>query len=186
MADEKPAAPASPAANAGAPATATGASFSLMGQYIRDLSFENPGAPGSNMTGGANPSFNVSINVAVKKQSDDVYAVELLLNAKAQRETTVLFNVELAYGGVFRVKNVPESQLPPLLMVECPRLIFPFARQVLASTVQQGGFPPLMMEPVDFQALYIQNLQRLQAAQKAGGTTATPAPQPDGDGSKPN
>jgi preprotein translocase subunit SecB len=79
----------------------------------------------------------------------------------------VLFNVELAYGGVFRLKNVPEAQLAPLLMVECPRLIFPFARQVLANTVQNGGFPPLMMEPVDFQALYIQNLRNLQAQQKS-------------------
>ena len=186
MADEKPASPASPAATAGAPGTAAGPSFSLMGQYIRDLSFENPGAPASNMTGGANPTFNVSINVSVKKQSDDVYGVELLLSAKAQRESNVLFNVELAYGGVFRMRNVPEAQLPPLLMVECPRLIFPFARQVLANTVQQGGFPPLMMEPVDFQALYIQNLQRLQAAQKAGDTPAATAPQPSSDGSKPN
>jgi preprotein translocase subunit SecB len=184
MADEKPASPAAPAGNTGAPGAATGPSFSLMGQYIRDLSFENPGAPATNMTGGPNPSFNVSINVSVKKQSDDVYAVELLLNAKAQRESTVLFNVELAYGGVFRVRNVPENQLAPLLMVECPRLIFPFARQVLANTVQQGGFPPLMMEPVDFQQLYIQNLQRLQAAQKAG--EAAPAAQPAGDGGKPN
>jgi preprotein translocase subunit SecB len=183
MADEKPASPAAPAGNTGAPGAATGPSFSLMGQYIRDLSFENPGAPGSNMTGGANPSFNVSINVSVKKQSDDVYAVELVLNAKAQRETTVLFNVELAYGGVFRLRNVAENQLAPLLMVECPRLIFPFARQVLANTVQQGGFPPLMMEPVDFQQLYIQNLQRLQAAQKTG---EAPPAAPAGDASKPN
>jgi preprotein translocase subunit SecB len=184
MADEKPASPAAPAGTTGAPGAATGPSFSLMGQYIRDLSFENPGAPATNMTGGANPSFNVSINVSVKKQSDDVYAVELLLNAKAQREANVLFNVELAYGGVFRLRNVPENQLAPLLMVECPRLIFPFARQVLANTVQQGGFPPLMMEPVDFQQLYIQNLQRLQAAQKAG--EGAPAAPPADDGGKPN
>jgi preprotein translocase subunit SecB len=184
MAEDKPASPAAPAGNTGTTGTAPGPSFNLMGQYIRDLSFENPGAPGSNMTGGPSPSFNVSINVSVKKQSDDVYAVELLLNAKAQRETNVLFNVELAYGGVFRVRNVPESQLAPLLMVECPRLIFPFARQVLANTVQQGGFPPLMMEPVDFQQLYIQNLQRLQAAQKAGEGAAVASP-PAGEG-KPN
>jgi preprotein translocase subunit SecB len=157
---------ASPAPGAG---TAPAPSFALVGQYIRDLSFENPGAPQTNLSGGTNPSFNVSINVSVKKQADDLYAVELLLNAKAQRDNNPLFQVELAYGGVFRLKNVPEPQLAPLLMVECPRLIFPFARQVLANTVQQGGFPPLMMEPVDFQALYIQNLRNLQAQQAAGG-----------------
>src|SRR5688572_19529290 len=178
MAEEN--APAA-AGNAG---TAPAPSFNLVGQYIRDLSFENPGAPASNLGGGANPNFNVSINVGVKKQADDLYAVELTLNAKAQRENNVLFNVELVYGGVFRLKNVPENQLAPLLMIECPRLIFPFARQVLASTVQQGGFPPLMMEPVDFQQLYIQNLQRLQAAQKAGEGAAAASP-PAGEG-KPN
>ena len=163
-------------AAAGTAGTAPAPSFNLVGQYIRDLSFENPGAPASNLTGGANPTFNVSINVGVKKQADDLYAVELTLNAKAQRETTVLFNVELVYGGVFRLKNVPENQLAPLVMIECPRLIFPFARQVLANTVQQGGFPPLMMEPVDFQALYIQNVRNLQSQQQQGNGGAAPGP----------
>lgn len=162
-------------AGAGNSGAAAGPSFNLIGQYIRDLSFENPGAPGSIMAAGPNPGFSVSINVAVKKQTDDVYAVELVLNAKAEREKAVLFNVELAYGGVFRLRNVPDDRLPPLLMVECPRLIFPFARQVLASVVQQGGFPPLMMEPVDFQALYIQNLRSLQAQQQKA-EPASPAP----------
>ena len=150
-------------------------SFNLIGQYIRDMSFENPGAPGSVMLGGGSPQFNVGINVGVKKQADDVYAVEITLNAKAEREKNVLFNVELIYGGVFRIKNVPENQLAPLLLVECPRLIFPFARQILASITQQGGFPPLMMEPVDFNAIYLQNLKQLQAPQQAGtGSTPTP------------
>ena len=151
-------------------------SFNLIGQYIRDMSFENPGAPGSVMLGGGSPQFNVGINVGVKKQADDVYAVEITLNAKAEREKNVLFNVELIYGGVFRIKNVPENQLAPLLLVECPRLIFPFARQVLASTVQQGGFPPLMMEPVDFNAIYLQNLKQLQAQQQATAAGGTPTP----------
>lgn len=138
-------------------------SYSIVGQYIRDLSFENPGAPASVMQAGPNPQFSVGINVGVKKQADDVYAVELNLTAKAERDDNVLFNVELVYGGVFRLRNIPENQLPPLLMVECPRMLFPFARQVLATTVQLGGFPPLMMEPVDFNALYLQNLRNLQA-----------------------
>jgi preprotein translocase subunit SecB len=150
-------------------------SMNLVGQYIRDLSFENPGAPGSIMAGSGNPAFNVSISVGVKKQADDIYAVELTLNAKANREETILFNVELVYGGVFRLKNVPENQLSQLLMIECPRLIFPFARQVLASTTQQGGFPPLMMEPVDFAAIYRQNLAKLAAQQGAAPLTAAAA-----------
>ncbi len=150
-------------------------SMNLIGQYIRDLSFENPGAPATLMATGANPAFNVSISVGVKKQSDDVYAIELTLNAKANREETVLFNVELVYGGIFRVKNVPENQMAPLLMIECPRLVFPFARQVLASVTQQGGFPPLMMEPVDFAAIYRQNLAKL-AAQQGGAAGEAPKP----------
>jgi preprotein translocase subunit SecB len=150
-------------------ANATPSSFSLVGQYIRDMSFENPGAPGSIMLGGPNPNFSVGINVGVKKQSDEIYAVEITLNAKADREKNVLFNVELVYGGVFRVRNIAESELAPLLLVECPRLIFPFARQVLATITQQGGFPPLMMEPVDFSSIYKQNLKALQDAQSTGG-----------------
>jgi preprotein translocase subunit SecB len=151
-------------------------SFNLIGQYIRDMSFENPGAPASIMLGGPNPNFQVGINVGVKKQADDLYAVEITLNAKADREKNVLFNVELIYGGVFRMKNIPEKDLAPLLLVECPRLIFPFARQVLATITQQGGFPPLMMEPVDFQAIYIQNLKSLQDAQAGQPNGGTPAP----------
>ena len=165
----------------GAAAQANLPSMNMVGQYIRDLSFENPGAPGSIMAGGGNPAFNVSISVAVKKQSDDIYAVELTLNAKANREATVLFNVELIYGGVFRLKNVPEATLSQLLMIECPRLIFPFARQVLASVTQQGGFPPLMMEPVDFAAIYRQNLAQLAAKQGAAtlATAETPTDKPN-------
>lgn len=161
---------------AAAPQPGNAPSMNLVGQYVRDLSFENPGAPGSIMLGGGNPAFNVSISVGVKKQADDLYAVELNLKAKANREETLLFNVELVYGGVFRLRNIPEAQISTLLMVECPRLIFPFARQVLANVTQQGGFPPLMMEPVDFMAIYRQNLAQLAAKQQAeGGAAAAPA-----------
>ena len=172
MADENQGAAAAQPGNA--------PSMNLVGQYIRDLSFENPGAPGTLLAGGANPAFNVSISVGVKKQNEEIYAVELTLLAKANRDETVLFNVELVYGGIFRLKNVPEAQLSPLLMIECPRLIFPFARQVLASVTQQGGFPPLMMEPVDFSAIYRQNLAKLAAQGGAPGTAAAPVA-PEGE-----
>jgi preprotein translocase subunit SecB len=173
MADDTPA-PANPPAG---PAAASAApSLSILSQYIRDLSFENPNAPAANLTGGANPTFNLGINVEVKKQTDDIYAVELRFNAKASREGQVVFNVELVYGGVFRVKNVPEGQLTPFLMIEGARAIYPFARHVLATTVQMGGFPPLLMDMIDFQALYIQRVQQQRAAQAAaGGDGATPA-----------
>lgn len=147
-------------------------SLNIVSQYIRDLSFENPEAPNSVMGGASAPSFNVNINVAVKKQADDIYAVELTLNAKAERDAKLLFNIELIYGGLFRVVNIPENQMAPALMIECPRLIFPFARQVLASVTQAGGFPPLLMEPVDFAVIYRQNLARMAEAAKQAGDAA--------------
>ena len=157
-------------------------SLNIVSQYIRDLSFENPEAPNSVMGGASAPSFNVNINVAVKKQTDEIYAVELTLNAKAERDEKLLFNVELIYGGLFRVLNIPENQMAPALMIECPRLIFPFARQVLANVTQSGGFPPLLMEPVDFAVIYRQNLARMaeaakqsdQASPKADDKAASP------------
>jgi preprotein translocase subunit SecB len=156
------------AANAEAP------SLNIIGQYIKDLSFENPNAPGSILPG-AQPKIALNINVTARKQADDVYVSELTINAKAERDDAVLFSVELVYGGLFRLQNVPEAQIYPLVMVECPRMIFPFARQILTNITQAGGFPPLMMEPVDFGALLRQNLvaqQKQQAAQAAADGTA--------------
>jgi preprotein translocase subunit SecB len=156
--------------------TANAPGYSMVGQYIRDLSFESPGAPGSILNAAQSPQFQLSINIGVKKQADDVYAVEINLTARAERDQALLFNVEMVYGGVFRVRNIPDNQLGPLLMVECPRMIFPFARHALATVVQLGGFPAVMMEPVDFQALYIQNLKALQAQQAANGGGTPPLP----------
>lgn len=160
MADEIPtgAAPQT-GANANAP------SLNIIGQYIKDMSFENPKAPQSLLGGTGQPRFNIGISVGVNKQADDVYAIELTINAKAERDAGVMFNIELIYGGLFRLKNWPEAQLGIVLMIECPRILFPFARQVLASVTQAGGFPPLLMDPVDFSAIYRQNLAAMQAQQ---------------------
>ncbi|HEV7717572.1 MAG TPA: protein-export chaperone SecB [Arsenicitalea sp.] len=141
----------------------TAPSMNQVGQYIRDLSFENPGAPNSILAGGSSPNLSFNINLAYKKQADDVYSVETTLVVKAERENSLLFNVELVYGGVFVVRNVPEEQLPALLLVECPRQTFPFARQVIANVIQQGGFPPVLLQPVDFDAIFRQNVQLAQA-----------------------
>ena len=159
MAEDKKDAPNGKAGKA--TETAAQPEFRLLGQYIGDLSFENPGGAKSILSGAASPSFAVNISVQVKKQEDSVYAVELSLVSKATRDEAVLFNIELVYGGVFRAAGFADNQLPPILMIECPRLIFPFARQVLASVTQAGGFPPLLMEPVNFEALYRQNLAKM-------------------------
>jgi preprotein translocase subunit SecB len=144
----------------------------LVSQYIKDLSFENPNAPASILTAASMPKFDVNINVGVNRLPEDIYGVDMTLKAKALRDDNVLFNVELVYGGAFLVKNIPDQQLAPLLMIESPRLLFPFARQILASISQQGGFPPLMMEPVDFAAIYRNNLAALAKAQQEKGENA--------------
>jgi len=169
MADE------TPSAAAPQPGTANVPTLNIVGQYIKDLSFENPRAPASILGGTGQPKFNVSINVGFNKQADDVYAIELNFTAKAERESGVLFNVELIYGGLFRLKNWPEAQLSLMLMVECPRILFPFARQVLANVTQAGGFPPLLMDPVDFMQIYRQNMAQM-AAQQPGAVPPVAPP----------
>lgn len=173
MADETPAAPP---AGAPAPGASGQPMLNQVGMYMRDLSFENPGGPQSLLSGGGAPKFNVSINVGVKKQTDDLYAVELTFQAKTERDNAVLFNIELIYGGIFRLRNIAEKDMAPALMIECPRLIFPFARQVLANVTQAGGFPPLLMDPVDFVQIYRQNLANIAAQQKASGAPVDAKP----------
>ncbi len=148
-------------------ANAPAPSLHIVGQYIKDLSFENPNAPAS-LAAGEAPEIAIGINVGAQKQEDGHFAVELTINANAKRGDTVLFNVELVYGGLFAIQNFPENQVHPLVMIECPRLIFPFARQVLSNVTQTGGFPPLLMEPVDFSAIYRQNLEAAAAKLKEG------------------
>ena len=133
-------------------------SINILGQYIKDLSFESPDAPNSILPG-ANPTIDIKLNVGAKAQEEHVFAVELNISASAERDGKKLFNVELVYGGVFRVEGFPENEMHPLLMIECPRLIFPFARQTISNVTQAGGFPPLMMEPFDFARVYRDNLR---------------------------
>lgn len=141
-------------------------SLSILSQYIKDLSFENPHAPQSLLGNTEPPEINISVNVGAEKIEDDVYAVELTLVAKAERKEELLFNCELVYGGVFRITGFSDEQIHPLVMIECPRMVFPFARQIFAAITQQGGFPPLMLDPVDFATIYAQNIQAAASATK--------------------
>lgn len=135
--------------------------LSVLAQYAKDLSFENPDAPQS-LQGRNNPSIEIQVNVNGKKVADEDFEVELVVEAKATDGTRVLFNLELTYAGVFRIANVPEENLHPLVLIECPRLLFPFARAMVADAVRNGGFPPLMIDPVDFAALYRQRMMESQ------------------------
>lgn len=144
-------------------------SVSVLGQYTKDFSFENPNAPASLTRRDAAPEINININVGATPMGDDQFAVELQLEAQAKDGEELLFQTELVYGGVFQVQNVPEESLHPFVMIECPRLLFPFARNIIADAVREGGFPPLMVDPVDFAALY--RAQMMAAAEQEGSET---------------
>ncbi len=139
----------------------------VLGQYIKDLSFENPGAPRSLRTSDQTPKLDVNVNVNVKGQSQSDFEIELKLEARAARGDDVLFIVEVTYAGIFQIRNVPEEHVQPLLLIECPRLLFPFARQIIADATRQGGFPPLMIDPIDFTALYRRRMAELAQQQPA-------------------
>lgn len=151
----------------GAPATPenTGPSLSVLVQYSKDFSFENPNAPQSLMQQQQQPQIGIQINVNPRQMSNTDFEVELKLEGKAEHSGNVLFAFDLNYAGVFRLMNIPQENLGPLLMIECPRLLFPFAREIIATSVRDGGFPPLMLDPVDFVGLYRQNMERQAAAQ---------------------
>ena len=137
---------------------------------MKDLSFENPDAPASfqKQRQGDAPPLNVSVNVGAKPVNDTEFEVELRMEAKAGTDDSVIFAVELIYAGMFKVQNVPQDQLHPLIMTECPRMLFPFARQILAEVTHNGSFPPLMLDPIDFAQLYRQNMAQQQAKMQAG------------------
>ena len=152
----------------GSPAAATAPQLSVMAQYVKDLSFENPNAPQSLMPG-QQPQISIQINVDATPLSDNDIEVALRLEGKAEHEANLLFAFELTFAGVFRVQNVPQESLNAVVLIECPRLLFPFAREIIATAVRDGGFPPLMLDPVDFVGLYRQNMERQMAAQGQAG-----------------
>lgn len=141
----------------GGPTDANAPGLGILGQYVKDLSFENPNAPQSLMTQPEQPpAVDVQINVNAKPMSEPDYEVELKIEVRAEdkKAKRVLFNLELAYAGVFRITNVPKENIQPLLLIECPRLLFPFVRRLVADSISEGGFPPIMLQPVDFAALF--------------------------------
>ena len=146
----------------------------IVSQYVRDLSFENVAAQ-QQAASQAKPDIKVTVNLDAKSRGDDRYEVILKLNAESTAEGKTMFLAELDYAGIFVVKNVPKEQLHPFLLIECPRQLFPFARRIVADVTRDGGYPPLMLDMVDFVAIYRQELERRQAAQgpseaAAGGT----------------
>jgi preprotein translocase subunit SecB len=138
--------------------------LNVLAQYIKDFSFENPNAP-KTLKSGQQPAINIQVSVSANPLEGSDIEVVLKIEGKAEIEKLVLFNFELSFGGAFRIQNVPQESLHPVVMIECPRLLFPFAREIIATTVSNGGFPPLLLDPVDFVSLYRQTLAKQQPAQ---------------------
>jgi preprotein translocase subunit SecB len=142
----------------GAPPDTGVPQLSCLAQYVKDLSFENPNAPRSLQQTEA-PQISVQVNVTAQPMSATDFEIELKLEGKAETTGNVMFSFELNFGGVFRIVNVPQENVQPVLMIECPRMLFPFAREIVATSVRNGGFPPLLLDPIDFVSLYQQRLQ---------------------------
>jgi preprotein translocase subunit SecB len=162
-----------PASGNGAPPAAEAAqkpqaqpSLRILGQYLKDLSFENPNAPQALAPQQSQPDINISVNVNARNLAPTDFEVELHLDAKATVQDKVIFAAELVYAGTFRLENFPQQMMHPAVLIECPRILFPFARQILADATRNGGFPPLMLDPIDFTAMYQQRLNQ-QTAGKA-------------------
>jgi len=138
--------------------------LNVLTQFTKDLSFENPNAPKS-LTGQQQaPNISIQVNVNAQKITDIEYEVTLHLEGAAGEGADTLFRFDLSYGGLFALRNIPEQDLQPVVLIECPRLLFPFARQIIADAVRNGGFPPLYIDPIDFVALFRQRLEQLQGA----------------------
>jgi preprotein translocase subunit SecB len=135
----------------------------ILGQYLKDFSFENPNAPKSLGPQQTQPDINVSVNVNARNLAPTDFEVELHLDAKASSEGKVIFAAELLYAGVFRLENFQPNILHAAVLIECPRMLFPFARQILAEATRNGGFPPLMLDPIDFAAMYQKRMQAQQS-----------------------
>ena len=136
--------------------------LNVLAQYVKDLSFENPNAPRSLQQQQQPPAINIQINVNAKPLADNDYEVELKIEGRAEAPGLFLFSFDLLYAGVFRIVNVPPENIHAVIMIECPRLLFPFAREHIATPVRNGGFPPLMIDPVDFVSLYRQKMAEQQ------------------------
>lgn len=169
--------PAAPAPNGAQPGAQPQMRFQVMAQFIRDLSFENALAQGNLVMPAAQPDIQVQVSLDAKKREAEHHyevATKFKIESKNKETGATLFLVELDYGGVFHIEGVPQDQMHPFLLIECPRVLFPFARRIISDITRDGGFPALNLEMIDFMGLYRQELQRQQ--QQAGGGNAAAKP----------
>ena len=143
----------------------TGPAIGLITQYVKDMSFENPNSPAVYQWQDQ-PNIDIQFNIGADKVGEDLHEVALKIEVKAVGAQGTAFAVDLVYAALFGMRNIPEDQIQPFLFAEAPRLIFPFARRVLADAVRDGGFPPLLLEPIDFGGLYMQQAQAALALRR--------------------
>jgi preprotein translocase subunit SecB len=136
-------------------------------QYVKDLSFENPTAPAVYQWQGQ-PQIDVQFNIGTASVGQDMHEVSVRIEVTARATEGTAFKVDLLYAGLFAIRNLPDEQLQPFLLAEAPRILFPFARRIVADAVRDGGFPPLLLDPIDFATLYMQRQAQLQAEQTGG------------------
>jgi preprotein translocase subunit SecB len=140
--------------------------INVLGQYIKDLSFENPSAPRSLRNMGK-PGIEISFNVQAQPIGEELFEVVLSLEATAKTEEETIYTLELVYGGGFRLHNLPKEAIQPVLFIECPALLFPFVRRLVADLTREGGYPPLLLDPIDFASLFRQRMMQAQAGNSA-------------------
>jgi preprotein translocase subunit SecB len=145
-------------------------SLNAMVQFTKDFSFENPNAPRSLGPQEKAPNISIQVNVNAKQLAETDFEVNIMLEGSAGEGADTLFKFELDYAGIFRLMNIPPEQQHPVVMIECPRLLFPFARQIIAEAVRGGGFPPLYIDPIDFAALY--QARMAEVGQQAGSAVS--------------
>lgn len=142
----------------------------ILAQFVRDLSFENPRAPDILRAGGVQPQIDMGVEMNARGREDGLFEVDLKLSARATREDGPVFVVELVYGGLFAIDGVPPENLEPVLLIECPRFLFPFARRIIADVTADGAFPPFMLDPIDFGAVYMARKAEAEGMGQAVGT----------------
>ena len=128
--------------------------ISIMQQYIKDISFENPKVPEILIGEKINPEINLGFEINTSKKENDQYEIELEIQVKSEHKSTTIFLLEMKYAGLFLLKNIHENEIEIVCLVECPKLLFPYARQIVSSIISNGGFQPLMIDPINFGLLY--------------------------------
>lgn len=141
--------------------SAPGIEVQVIGQYIKDLSFENPHVGKLQLKAGESPGLEVEVNVEAQRASNDVYESAIHLSATAKHSGGTIYVLEAVYGGLFQLRNVPPQALEPLVLINCPTLLFPFLRRIVADVTRDGGYPPLMLDPIDFGTLFLRRQQEI-------------------------